>query len=340
MAITFNNRITGQHVITNFPTYGYLYEPMLMTMRESDLTATKMYIDLQPRYTSSISTTMITLVKYAEFDINSGNQIDIDIMAIIRQHHDANLYKFQHVDDIVSGWESSVSWITYNIRVYSDKTAVGSADRMFTPIIGNSTLEFFNPSIDVSAPAPTTEAKLYGLTDYDDKFPGWPNILTVLTDQGLNDMTPSVTKVIPVTGEDFCEGYVIWKSRYGGWMRWGFDIEMRRENKSYVGNLEVGMYESTSEIWTTMGEPYVPVNYTGIETSYSISLKSLSRSSLELKALSGIQASPAVYYVHTIGGDLELMKLSSMSAPIDSKSNGGDFAITLSNISKLRQNTI
>ena len=342
MAITFSNRITGQHTITVFPTYGYIYEPMLMVMRESDLTATKMYIDLDLRFTALVSSTAETLVKYAEFDINPGQQINVDIMAIIRQHHDANVYKFGHVDDIVSGenWVATVTPRVYNFRVYSDKTAIGTADRMFLPVVGCGTFETFDSTVDIPSPHPMNEADLYGLTDYDDKFPGWPRVSTTLIDQGLNDLEPTITKVIPVTGEDFCEGYVIWKSRYGGWMRWGFNIETRTNSKSYVGNLEVGMYESTSEIWTTMGDPYVPVDYTGIETSYAISLKSLSRSALELKALSGIQDSPAVYYVHTQDGDLELMRLTAMSAPISTNINGGDFSITLSSISRLRQNTI
>jgi len=107
-------------------------------------------------------------------------------------------------------------------------------------------------------------------------------------------------------------------------------------DSNYTGKLDVGMFESTSPVY---GNAYVPVDYTGLDMSYSLSLKSLSLSSDELKAVSGIALSPAIYYVSDFSGKLELMRLSSSTAPIGNIANGGDFSVSLKSISNTSQKT-
>ena len=80
------------------------------------------------------------------------------------------------------------------------------------------------------------------------------------------------------------------------------------------------------------------VNYTGIATDYSVTLKALSLTSDELKGVSGIQESPAVYFVYP-DGRMELMRLSAATIPLNSLSNGGDFSVSLKSISKVEQKT-
>ena len=119
-------------------------------------------------------------------------------------------------------------------------------------------------------------------------------------------------------------------------MSWGFDIKTESEQLSYEGNLDSEMFESTAE---EGGNPFIPTDYTKVTTSCSLNLKALSLSSLELQVVRGINFSPAVYYMRDNSGKLELMRLSSASVPISSLSNGGDFSVSLSSISKTGINT-
>ena len=81
MAITLSSKINGQPISGSLPTYCYLYEPYLIGISESDLTAEKIYIDLVIRKIE-LGTIDETLIKYAEFDINPGVDVDVDIMKI------------------------------------------------------------------------------------------------------------------------------------------------------------------------------------------------------------------------------------------------------------------
>ena len=119
-------------------------------------------------------------------------------------------------------------------------------------------------------------------------------------------------------------------------MSWGFKLKKESQAKKYEGNIQVGMFESTLP---TNGSPYIPVNYTGISTSYSINLKELGLTTDELSIVQSIIASPAVYYMRDQGEELELMRLTSANAPLDNKANGGDFTVSLSSISTTMQKT-
>lgn len=131
-------------------------------------------------------------------------------------------------------------------------------------------------------------------------------------------------------------GQVFWKSRLGGWLSWGFKLKKESQAKKYEGNIQVGMFESTL---SSNGNPYVSVDYTGISTNYSLTLKELRLTSDELEVVQNIIASPAVYYMRDQSEDLELMRLSSANAPLDNKANGGDFTVSLSSISTSMQKT-
>ena len=119
-------------------------------------------------------------------------------------------------------------------------------------------------------------------------------------------------------------------------MSWGFKLKQETQTRQYSGNIETGMFDSTLDVG---GNPYIGVNYTGISTSYGVKLKELNLTSDELRAVAGIQSSPAVYYMKDNTGSIELMRVGSVSAPIDSKANGGDFSVTLKSISQSSQKT-
>jgi len=334
MAITINTQILGQEASANI-SYCYLYEPLRVSVLESNLTASKLYIDLEI-ISSESGSTVNTLLKYAEFDLNPGLPLAFDLMKIARQHHNANLYRFGTIDNLVSnGWKSVISEYRYKFHIYTDVSARSTIYKL--PIVGGRSLSHFTPSVLVSQP--TNEFEYYGL-DLIELRARWSGVSLIdisLKDLSLSgDVRPTINKIVN-SGEGPCGGFIIWKSRFGGWMFWGFDIATETHSGSYSGNLAVGMFESTAEI---DGNPYIPVDYTEINISYSRTLKALSLNSKELKAVAGINASPAVYYVEPGTERLELMRLSSATTPISTLAAGGDFSVTLNNISKTPQKTI
>ena len=122
------------------------------------------------------------------------------------------------------------------------------------------------------------------------------------------------------------------KSKLGAWVSWGMNLASVTKSHNYNGNISIGMFEST--LYEGGGNPYIPVDYTGSSTSFSISLKSLSLSAEMLTCLSEINGTPAIYYQPTPTSRLELMRLTSASAPIKSLIQGGDFTVSLKRISQ------
>jgi len=338
MALTLTAEINGQDISAG-QSYAYLYEPLRVNIEDSDLTAVKVYMDLQV-WDISDSTQVEEIVKYAEFDINSGSSFAVDVMEIIRQHYDARVYKYSHIDEIAEdtkGWHSIVSKYSYICRFYNNVNELAKTGVNTHVIIGGRKFPNFVPAVPYTQNL--TEYEVVGIdSEMKGRWNGWPNIQAQLVDLSIGtDDRPTVSTFTPVSGDEACGGMVIWKSRLGGYMFWGFDIASETEQSRYKGSLEVGMFESTEE---TNGDAYVPVDYLEIETSYTINLKSIGLSRDELTAVRGIRNSPAVYYMREKTGELELMRLTSVSAPLPSNANGGDFSITLKSISRTSHKTV
>lgn len=332
MGLTITPEINGQ-VATADCSYCYLFEPLRVAIQESDIAGTKIYIDLEVYLTSNINTIFALEIQYGIYDINPGQSLSVDLMEMALQFHNANVYNYSNIDDVVDatdGWKSVVSEYRYKFRVYSDVTATET--QIFKlPIIGGRTLPDFVPAVDENQDL--TEISLYDV-NLSDRWINYPVISQTLSIATATDARPTITSTLQTEG---CipEGFIIFKSRFGGWVTWGMDIKVDENSGSYSGMLEAGMFESTAE---TLGNAYVPVNYTGIDSSYSYSLKSLSLLTQELKGVSGIHYSPAVYFMKN-NNSMELMRKSGASTPISSLSNGGDFSVTLRNISKTTQKT-
>ncbi|MEK0370238.1 MAG: hypothetical protein QQN55_03665 [Nitrosopumilus sp.] len=336
MAVTITPEILGQVANATF-SYSYLFEPLRVLVAESTSTATKIFVDLQ--VINSLDASIVeTLVKYAEFDLNPNDKVSFDLMEIARQHRNSNTYKFSNVDDMLGldGLFSVTSEFRYIFRVYSDVNAT-FVDLKKVIIVGAREFEQFNPIVTESSPI--NEFQFYGL-DEATLEQRWGTVFlpkTVLKVPTVINTRPTLTKISP-SGEVPCgEAFLIWKSRFGGWMWWGFDLKNKTLNHRYEGNLEVGMFESTLE---SGGDPYIPVDYTGISTSYALSLKSLALTKLELQAVSGIKASAAVYFQQPGSQNVELMRLASATTPFSVIARGGDFSVSLRSISKSSQTTI
>jgi hypothetical protein len=321
--------VLGQE-FTNTATYCYLHEPLVASISREGVINTSVSIDLDLISTED-GTTYETIVDYGEFDMISNKILKVDLMEMARQYHDSKLYKLGSTSDIQSAWELVVSKYKYKFTVRFSDTA-DSYEIIKLPIIGGRDFQNFTPQ--VTQTTPLNEADKYGV-DLTNKFIGYPIIETTLADPTLTDARPTITVTNQTTGCKVKKG-VIWKSSLGGWMSWGFKLENIKHSHKYMGKLDVEIFESTEDI---DGHIYKPVNYTGIETTSSTSLKSLSLSSDELKVVSGINFSPAVYYV-TSDGKMELMRMSGANTPLDSKANGGDFSLNLKSIGAVKQSTI
>lgn len=330
MAITVNTQILGQQAGVE-TSYCYLYEPLKVVVTESNLLAKKIYVDLIPVATLS-GVYGTTLIRYAEFDINPGVDLTFDLMKLALQHHDARVYKFSDIDEV--NGESVVSKYKYYFDIYSDVSSKVQVRKL--PILGVRTLENFTPAVDQNQPL--NEFDFYGITQSGIENKWNMKLLQISLSNPANagNTFPTIS-VYTGMGSAPCGGYLIWKSTFGGWMFWGFDLQNKSYSGKQEGSVAVGMFESTQ---ATGGQPFVPVDYTSIENSYSINLKSLGLTSLELQAVAGINFSPAIYYMKPGSEKMELMRLSSASAPMDSQANGGDFSVSLKSISNTGQKTI
>jgi hypothetical protein len=301
------------------------------TVKNTSTENEQVFVDLELIDTED-GTVFETIANFGEFDMIPNRPLKIDFMEMARQYHDSKLYKIGLTSDIQSAWELVVSKYKYKFTVRTLAVNSIPIEVIKLPIIGGRDFQNFTPQ--VTQTTPLNEADKYSV-DLTNKFIGYPIIETTLADPTLTDSRPTITVTNQTTGCKVKKG-VIWKSSLGGWMSWGFKLENIKHSHKYMGKLDVEIFESTEDI---DGHIYKPVNYTGIETTSSTSLKSLSLSSDELKVVSGINFSPAVYYV-TSDGKMELMRMSGANTPLDSKANGGDFSLNLKSIGAVKQSTI
>jgi hypothetical protein len=339
--LSANVRIAGQ-VAQAFTSYCYLYEPLKVRLTEQvGFSPTQFNIDLEIRDTADHTNIIETISSYGVFDVNEGETVTVDLMKMARQYHDANVYKFANIDDIVGGdgWTSIVSKYVYNFIITSDASnTITTVSKL--PIIGGRPFDEFVPSVQESQDL--TEGEIQGI-NFANIWAGWPYMIQSLADPTDNDSRPTILKLNGGTLVDVntytklkepCGGYLVWKSKYGGWMQWGFDLGTESTSRSYQGNLQVGSFEATST-----GDPYVQANYTGVQSSKTRTMKALNLSSDQLRAVSGISDSPAIYYVKSETGEMELVRLTSASAPLISAANGGTFSVSIKSISQLKQTT-
>ena len=330
MAITATAQITGQS-ISSTGSYAYLYEPLKANITESISTATVIYIDMAVYHTDQDDTQYEYLNEYAVYDYSDGITLEVDFMDIIQQYHDSNIYKIGTTADISSATDIPVSKFRYKFYIYSDVTSVGTEQLFVTPLIGGR--NFYDFTAAVSQTQVLTEAALNSVT-LSGRWLNYPNISVTLADPtSTDDCSPTITISTETSAElEPCGGMLIWKSRFGGWMYWGMDIAERTPKSSYTGNLEVGLFEATDS-----GNPYVQTDYTRIDSSYSTTLKAIALTNEELESVSGIADSVAIYYMRNSTAKLELMRLTSMTAPISTLIGGGNFSVGLESISTSSQ---
>lgn len=340
MAIIINPEISGQEFSSDI-TYCYLYEPLRINIKESNTLATKLFVEVK-RYGIEDKNALIpfsdgslSLPSYVEIDLIPGKSVTFDLGEVMQQLHQANVYKVATIGDIETSNETMViSKFIYSFSITTDVTTIPVVVKKL-PIIGARNFQSFTGT--VSKGQVLDEFDYYGVNKSElvKKWANYRFYNTALKDPLVDSNLRPTISLLPQVGSMYPEGGVLyWKSKFGGWMFWGFDIENRNESHSYSGELESGLFESTKRV---NGNPFIPVDYLAIETSYTVELRSLGLKQNELLAVSGINSSPAIYYARDNSGRLELMRLTSSSSPYKNLAKGGDFTVSLKSISKHTQ---
>lgn len=333
MSLSITPQISGQQANSTL-SYSFLQEPLKVNVTDSDADVSVIYGDVT-RISTEDGSVFDTQSIYIHRDITSLGTIAIDLSMVMRQLHDYDTYKFSSALDISNGWDSVVSKYIYKFEFYTNQDSTNKVEVIKLPIIGGRSFETFVPSVTYQTPIRelTNSQLVIGgrIGTYSDPVFTLKQISSVTND----DYRP--TSVISTgSGEDPCEGVVYWKSKLGGWMMLGIDLKVENKSHSYNGaTLSVGMFEANSG-----SNPYVGANYVGTSSNLTLNLKTLSLDKDTLLAVSEIAGSPAVYYRRkednpTSSDRIELMRMTSSSAPIKTHIMGGDFSLSLSRISEI-----
>jgi hypothetical protein len=345
MALTVTPQILGQQA-EDYVTYCYLLEPLNIYISDSDLTTEEIFIDVsrvdtetgQPelKHAGNVSA-IVTRERYVSREVLSGSGVVVDLMKIAEQLHDFTAFKNSSVDDISNSWDSVVSRWTYIFEIYSENSEKQIIKKL--PIIGGRDFENFTPLVDHNSPLSfltLDQMKKSPILRAGAKIPFFT--LKDISLTTMIDRTPDVSIITPseaLGSTKNCGGIIHWKSKKGGWESFGMDIYDDKKSHAYKGRIAVGLFESTS--YSGGGNPYVQPSYTSVESNYSVNLKCLSRNVDDLIGLSEISGSPAIYYQKTATSKLELMRASSVTAPIKTYIQGGDFSVVLKRISNQSQ---
>jgi len=333
MSLTITPQISGQQANSTL-SYSFLQEPLKVNITDSDADVNTIYADVT-RISTEDGSVFDTQAIYIHRDVTSLGSVAIDLSMVMRQLHNYDTYKFSSVLDIVNGWDSVVSKYIYKFEFYTNEDSTNKVEVLKLPIIGGRSFDTFVPSVTYQTPIrELTNSQLVGggkIGTYSDPVFTLKQISSVTND----DYRP--TGILYIGSDaDPCEGVVYWKSKLGGWMMLGVDIKVENKSHSYEGaRLSVGMFEATSG-----SNPYVGANYVGTSSGLTMNLKTLSLDKDTLLAVSEIAGSPAVYYRRkednpTSSDRIELMRMTSSSAPIKTHIMGGDFSLSLSRISDI-----
>ena len=318
--------------------YIYLYEPYEVDVISNSGLPDILKITVSERALSNKWTTVNTYTDYALYDLIPYKSVRVNIAEIIKSLFDSNAYDIGNLSDLIPTPEGRNTTMTnYTYQIFFNTNHDSLIGLFFYPLLGArpfKELGALNENI------PLEESTALGLPIKE--FAYLPNIEINLKPISNTDMTPLTTIYYNNLGEGkkYSGAGLIWKSKYGGWVTWGFDIVSEDFSNSYKGDIKVNPYEINSE-----GEFYVEPDYSTVETSSTVSLRALSVTKEYAEVLKGINYSPAIYLVRKgvddsllATGALELMRLAGAAIPITSLNDGVDVSINLKSISTVTQN--
>lgn len=342
MAITIEPRIKDQ-LISSESRYYYLYEPLPVLITETDPTAMQISINLTLRDVNTM-TPLEMFENYAVYDLNPNEPLNVDLMNIIQQAHNADVWKIGALEDIINTPESVLSPVTYQIDIASNSniggfppdrlpggsaTPIEDSSAIITPILGGRRFDDFNPL--VGNQFPLTDFEALGIEVR--RYRNFDTIVQSLAEpDGLAMRFNRSLQPSPPNSPCAEGGMIYWKSRLGGWMQWGFELKTFDKRFSYRRDIEVGaMRASRGKV---NQNPFIQTDYAEVDYTYSLTLKSLALTQDEIFAVSSISESPVCYYQSKPGGRLELMRISAATTPQNILANGADFSVSLTSISR------
>jgi len=336
MALTVTPEILGQEATAEV-TYCYIGEPLKVHIVDDDPAVLEIYVNLIRTHTET-GVVEATREKYVIREVLSLQGVSVDLMEIASQLHNFDVYKIGEAVDITTNWQSVVSEYIYQFEIFTNTSLNKTVIRKL-PIIGSRSFETFTPFVDQN----TTPLAFLTHDQMEQSSILRPG--QIVPFWRLRDITTNITNYTP-----YCQistahenlgstcnngGVLYWKSKRGGWEVFGMDLYNDKKAHNYKGRIAVGLFDSTNP--TGGGKRYMQSSYTSVDENFSTTVKALSRSVEDLIGLAEISGSPAVYYQKTETSPLEMMRVSSVSAPVSTHIQGGDFSVVLKRISNNSQ---
>lgn len=320
MAIIVTPAITGQEM-TSTATFSYLYEPLLATIYDSSVNATEFYIDTYRL--DGVGTKLDIFEKHVSYP--TLGDFEIDLMELIRSRTDilSDNPVVSEYDDINGSQVAHLYTVGFDI--YTDYAPYGTIQVKKTILYGGRQFKDFTPAISSGNPLTEFDYLNVDVPSFID-FPKYVNTLNTPTSSPIANVSVS----IPTSGRDVCGAYLIWKSRFGGYVGYGFDIYQENSNQIYSGDIESEFFYTTNIFG---GDPRVRPDYNRVDVSYDVQLKALSVPINEAKALKGLQEAKFAWLMRDKDSKLELMRITSAQLPYNNYANGIDVGVSLKSIS-------
>ncbi|AGH56783.1 structural protein [Cellulophaga phage phi19:2] len=320
------NFTIGDEIFSSDTKYCYLFEPLLISITGNRSSSFSIDLEIKRTETGAV---VAVLEDYVYVETHLKSESTIDLMKIVRQHTNSNIFNINNINDIT--WKTIVCEYKYFFRIRTD----GSASPIIIsvlPIFGGRSYQDFT----IQEINQQSKLKMVDVLD-EDIYSLWknvPHIETILKDPTAFDSTPTINITTPQLGKSLCGGCLIWKSFLGGWSTWSFDIAKRSSDHSYLGSIQSDQFESVNGYKATM------VDYSQIQTIDSIELISSKVTKKQALILNELNQSPAIYYKKNNDDRLELVKLTSTSIPIDSINSGGEVKINVKSLLIQKQTTL
>lgn len=303
--------------------YYYVFEPLYVELTNTVSDDIDVWVQELDINTGAILSTQFA----TNLTTDNNNQIVVDYMAVLKSFITLEPYKIGSVSDIL---DSKFVLGRFNILTGWDGQNYTSIAKI-VPLLGARMFDKFSENTHIRTSTPLTEFEYLNLEN--PKFKGYPIIDITLQPLTNQNIEPTITITTPSTGSTVCGAFLIWKSIYGGWVSYGFEIISETTNTAYNNDLDMNLIYPNDN-----GNPFLTPNYTNRNTVHSLTLKAISVERDIVLGIRGIEMAPVIYLMRSATSGLELMRLDSFSAPLDNLKAGETVSISLTSIHQISQN--
>ena len=151
MALTITPQISGQQANSTL-SYCFINEPLKVYITDSLSTVNQIFADVT-QISTSTGAVVTTNIGYIVRDVVSLGGIAIDLMKVVKQLHDFDVYHFSSISDLTgtAGKDSVLSKYIYKFEFYTNISATKTTI-LKLPILGGRTFENFVPTVDNNTP--------------------------------------------------------------------------------------------------------------------------------------------------------------------------------------------